>query len=725
MTRCLFLLLLPPLASAAEKPARSFTPPRRPAVPEIAHLKSAIRNPIDSFIFAKVCEKGLALSAEADRTTLLRRVTFDLTGFPPTSTEMDAFLKDSSPDAYEKVVERLLNSPAFGERMAGPWLDLVRYAESDGFKEDAHRPAAHRYRDWVIRAFNADLGYDHFVAWQLAGDELEPDNRDALTATGFLRLYPDEYNAANLEQRWQEILDDVTDVTGAAFLGLTVGCARCHDHKYDPTSQKDYFALQSFLAPMLPRDELPSTLDAAWEKASKPIRDEIDRLLAPLRADIRKRSLEKFRAEIQEAARTPPEKRTPYQEQIAALAEKQVKRAIRDALVKPPADIKKKLDELEAKLAAIPGRPHAAELVMAVSDVSRAAPPTHRLRGGNWKNPKEIIEPSFPEFLGRTPPDTHLPRDMNSTGRRSALARWLARPEHPLTARVVVNRLWQHHFGVGLVATSNDFGAAGDPSTHPELLDWLACELTGEPGTKVPGIGSPWSLKRIHRLIVTSATYRQSSRIDPQTEMHRKALAVDRDNKLLWHARRRRLEGEALRDAMLSLSGEVNRRMFGPSARPKLPEGLSKYAWKPDENEIDQNRRSIYVQARRNLRFPLFDVFDLPDMHNSCSRRSQTTTAPQALLLLNGELTRERTNRWAVELLRRHGDDLHALTAAAYRAAWSRPATGDEVRLGVDFIRKQADRFRSLNGGSKDTLAPAIADFCHAVVNSNEMLYVD
>jgi hypothetical protein len=352
---------------------------------------------------------------------------------------------------------------------------------------------------------------------------------------------------------------------------------------------------------------------------------------------------------------------------------------------------------------------------MAVSDVGRTARPPHRLRGGNWKNPKEIVEPAFPEFLGRTPLDTHLPRDMNSTGRRSALARWLTRPEHPLTSRVIVNRLWQHHFGVGLVATSNDFGAAGDLPTHPELLDWLAAELTEH----------DWSLKHVHRLMVLSAAYRQSSRTDPKNEAHRKALAVDRNNKLLWHSRRRRLEGEALRDATLLLSGEMNRRMFGTSARPKLPEGLSKYSWKADENEIDHHRRSIYVQARRNLRYPLFDVFDLPDMHNSCSRRIQTTTAPQALLLLNGELVRERSKRWGSELLRQHGDDLPALTAGAYLAAWCRSATDDEVRLGVDFIGKQAERLATPNCGRKDAIAGAVADFCQAVFNSNEMLYID
>ncbi len=714
MIRVVFLLpLFASLCLAADKPARSFGPPRRPPVPEVRGQRSEVRNAVDAFIVSRLEKEGLTLSAEADRLTLLRRVTFDLTGLPPTTGEIEAARNARQADWYEGVVERLLESPAFGERIAQPWLDLVRYAESDGFKEDAHRPAAHRYRDWVIRAFNADMGYDRFVAWQLAGDELAPGDRDALLATGFLRLYPDEYNAANLEQRWQEILDDVTDVTGSAFLGLTVGCARCHDHKYDPTTQRDYFSLQSFLVAMMPCDETSAAPSPEWERASRPTRDEIDRLLATFRADTRKRSLEKFRPEIQAAANTPADKRTPYQQQIAALAEKQVRRAESDGMQKLPAETRKKLKELEQKLAELPGRP-APEPVLAMRDVGRLAPPTHRLMGGNWKSPREEVQPAFPTFLGSASVDTSLPVPIESTGRRAALARWLTRPDHPLATRVIVNRLWQHHFGVGIVPTGNDFGVAGDPATHPELLDWLACELSS----------SGWSLKHLHRLMVTSAVYRQSSRVDPANEAHRKALAVDRDNKLLWHARRRRLEGETLRDTLLSLSGELNRAMYGPSARPKLPEGLSRYAWKPDEREADQHRRSVYVQARRNLRFPLFDAFDQPDMHNSCSRRMQTTTAPQALLLLNGELAVERSRKWSAELLRAHDDDLAGLVDHAYRDAWGRPASAGEVTLAIDFIRKQTERLRA-NGRAGNAHAAAVADFCHAVAVSNETMYVD
>jgi hypothetical protein len=305
--------------------------------------------------------------------------------------------------------------------------------------------------------------------------------------------------------------------------------------------------------------------------------------------------------------------------------------------------------------------------------------------------------------------------ELRGTGLRSALARWLTRPDHPLTARVMVNRLWQHHFGVGLVPTGSDLGTLGDPCSHPDLLSWLAVEF----------VEHGWSLKYLHRLMVTSEAYCQDSRVNPEDPAQRRALQEDPDNRLLWHARRRRLEGEAVRDALLALTGELNLRMFGPSARPRLPEGISKYAWKPDDRALDQNRRSVYVMARRNMRFPLFDAFDLPDMHNSCSRRVNTTTAPQALLLLNGDFTLERAHKLAAGLLARHGGDEAALVGAAYRTAWSRPATGDELRLGLKFLGSQTALYRGQAVPPADPRGSAVADLVHALLNTNEFLYVD
>jgi hypothetical protein len=698
-------------ADEQESGAWAYSVPHRPATPAV-RSNEEIANPIDAFVLGKLESNGLTLSRSADKLTLLRRLTFDLVGLPPTVSDQDAFLADNTPNAYEKVVDRLLASPHHGERWAQPWLDLVRYAETDGFKADDYRPSAHLYRDYVVRAFNADLPYDRMIRQQLAGDELEPDNPDALIATGFNRLWPDEYNAANLEQRRQEILDDVVEVTGAAFLGLTVGCARCHDHKFDPISQRDFYQLQAHFAPMRARDDILAVKPgeeqlyreqmAAWESLTREVRAQMSELSGSVREKGRAQALEKFRPEIQEAVRTPETQRTPYQQVIALMAESQLRQGAETAMSKMPADKKKRYEELSKELAAAGPKPTPpSPPILAVSDIRRGIPPTHLLAGGDWRKPRQEVQPGFLEVLRPAVADVKPTPRGDSTGRRAALALWLTQPNHPLTARVMVNRLWQQHFGVGIVATPSDFGIQGDPPTHPELLDWLAVEF----------VEHGWSLKHLHRLMVTSATYRQSSFVDPANP----ALKVDRENKLLWHARRQRLEGETLRDAMLAVSGELNPRPFGPSTRPKLPEKISNYAWKPDTRPEDQNRRSIYVFAKRNMRYPMFDAFDLPDMHNSCARRSKTTTAPQALLLLNGDFTLERAQHWC-DGLQPEGDE-PAFVAKAYRMAWGRSPSDEEITAGVRFLQHQ----RMLTKSPRD----AAVDFCHALLNANEFLYVD
>jgi hypothetical protein len=332
--------------------------------------------------------------------------------------------------------------------------------------------------------------------------------------------------------------------------------------------------------------------------------------------------------------------------------------------------------------------------------------------GGDWQKPKGIVQPHFPAFLGQVTPDLKSPKGTRSTGRRAALARWLTRPDHPLTARVIVNRLWQHHFGVGLVATPSDFGVQGATPSHPELLDWLAVEL----------IESAWNLKHLHRLMVTSEAYCQDSVERPGNRDS--ARAVDPENRLLWQARRRRLDGEALRDALLTAAGDLNRRMGGASARPILPADFTRYSWKPDPQPEDRNRRSVYVVARRNVREPLIDVFDLPDRFNSCACRPATTTAPQALALLNGSLTTVQAERWAADLQRRLTDDRTRL-ADAYRTAWGRPATSAELLLGERFLKAQAVRHGARGKGSGPARAAALADFCHTLFNTNEFLYID
>lgn len=720
---CLTLGLVLSLASLSQSspPPRLFQTPRRPALPLVRNT-AWIRSPVDSFILAKLEAKSLSPNRPADKLRLLRRVTFDLTGLPPSLEEQQAFLADSSPDAYEKVVSRLLASPHFGERQAQHWLDLVRYAESDGFNQDALRPHAYRYRDWVIQAFNDNLPYDQFVRWQLAGDELEPGNPHARIAVGFNRLWPDEYNAANLEQRRQEILDDNTDTTALVFLGLTFGCARCHDHKYDPISQKDYFRLQAFFASMQPRD-LPAadaetlahlaTQQQQWEIKTAPVRAEMDQLVGKKRQALRDDTLLRFNADIQLAVRTAPEKRTPYQWQIALMAEKQLERGASMVEKKLSSPEKKRYQDLLKKLDSL-GPPPSIPLAMTITDVGPVAPPTHRLIGGDWKKPASQVNPGFPDILGAGEVDTSLPPGVVSTGRRAALARWLTRSDHPLTARVLVNRLWQHLFGVGIVATSSDFGVQGTPPTHPELLDWLAVEL----------VESGWDLKHLFRLLVTSATYRQDSEIHVRHPEHARGLAVDPQNDLLWHARRRRLEGEAIRDSILAISGELTPRLFGPSARPALPASFGKSAWKPDEDLREQNRRSIYVLAKRNLRFPLFDAFDYPDMHNSCSRRLSTTTAPQALILLNSEWALGCARQWA-QKLRSHAEEGESLAGWAYQSVWGRPATPQEIALALRFIEQQSKLYRSEGSSEIESRERAFLDFCHALLNTNEFVYLD
>lgn len=772
-----------PAAADVEPFARGvwpFVPLTRPHPPA---ANAWCRNPIDAFVWQRLTAAGLQPNVQAEPAALLRRVTFDLTGLLPTPAEQADFLADSAPDAYERLVERLLASPRYGERQAQFWLDLVRYAETDGFKADGYRPLAYKYRDYVIAALNADLPYDRFLAQQLAGDELEPDNPWAIAATGFLRLYPDEYNAANLEQRRQEILDDITETVGLALLGLTVGCARCHDHKFDELPQEEYYQFQAFFSPLVERDDLWAGTPAAraeharqlaaWQQATAGLRAEIESLIGPAREAVRSDALAKFRAAIQAAVLTNDAHRTPYQQQIAAMAMKQVAARDSEAVGRLAEQDKARYEQLSRELASFDALlPPPQETFMAASDVGPEAPPTCVLAGGNWQQPLHLVEPGFPALLGGGSPQL-APRAGQTTGRRAALARWLARPDHPLTARVAVNRVWQQHLGVGLIPTPNDFGAQGEPATHPELLDWLASEL----------VESGWSLKHIHRLIVTSATYRQSSFVGAHPQAAQ-CLARDPDNRLLWRARRRRLEGEALRDCMLQCAGTLVCTIGGPSARPELPANVSpNYAWQPDADPASRNRRSIYVLAKRNLRYPLFEVFDQPDLHHSCPRRPVTTTAPQALYLLHSDLVRSQAACWAERLHAAHGADVRAMIDTAFRQAFCRLPEPGELSEIAAFVAARADAYRSAanqqllhearprsarapsppaaiaaDGTPPDpsaaaqasdageapapdsplqdappgstqpcdpALRAAVADLCHVLLNTNEFIYID
>ncbi|MBL8797142.1 MAG: DUF1549 domain-containing protein [Planctomycetia bacterium] len=731
------LLALASQLTADAPPAQwPFNRLTRPAVPTVGDTASVV-NAVDHFIRAPQEKAGIRPNPTADRATLLNRVTYDLTGLTPTAEEFEAFRNDSRSDAYERVVDRLLASPQFGERWAQHWLDLVRYAETDGFKLDHTRPDAWRYRDYVIRAFNSDLPYDRFLRQQLAGDELEPENPDARIATGFFRLHPEETNGANYKQIRQDILDDITDVFGSAVLGLTLGCARCHNHKFDPLKQKEYFQLQAYFAGILQRNDLPLVPTAekeqydrqlgAWQAATRGIRAEIDQLLRPVGTEVFQELVVTLDDESQDALKTPGEKRTPMQQQLALLAGKQIERRYARMYRRLPADRRARYDALQQQLATHDSlKPQPIPTAMGVCEVGPQPPATHQLANGNYLKPGPAVEPGTPaclevEAVRPTP-------SPSSSGRRAALAAWVCRPDHPLTSRVIVNRLWQQYFGKGIVATPNDFGFTGERATHPALLDYLATEL----------VRNRWQLKSIHRLIVTSATYQQDANPhDNPTEA--RAVQADPSNRLLWHARVRRRDAESIRDAMLQVAGRLNPRMGGVSALPELPPQVmeSRYAWYPDARAVDRNRRSVYVYARRNLPFPLFAAFDAPDRVNSCPTRSATITAPQALTLLNSEFTMNQARFLAGRLLSRHGGDLKAVIRQAYIDVFGRQVAADEVAFDEQYVQRAAELIAAedeldadlapdpLPEGPTAPLALAVVDFCHALLNSAEFLYVE
>jgi hypothetical protein len=681
----------------------AFQKPSRPAVPAVAD--AAVRTPVDAFLLARLEAAKLTFAAPADKRTLIRRVTFDLTGLPPTPAEIEAFLKDNSPDAYEKLVDRLLASPRFGERAALFWLDAVRYAESDGFKADDPRPNAWRYRDYIIASFNADKPYDRFVQEQLAGDELFPDDPQALIATGFLRHYPYEYNAVDVEKKRIDILDDMTDTTAAALLGLTLGCAKCHDHKTDPVTQEDYYRFQAFYAGFWPT-ETPvgdAAEYAAWEARTAEVRGKMTELEKPHREKEAARQRMRQQEIYAKLLDIPEGERTPWQKQIAAMVERQVYEGKVDWSKKMKGADKDQYDELAKTMAALSKtKPPAPPTAMTMTDVGPVAPPTKRLMRGNWNRPGNEVVPGFLSAIDDRDAEV-TPTPQGTTGRRSALAKWIASADNPLTARVAVNRVWQQLFGRGIVASASDFGATGDRPTHPELLDWLACELV-EPSKPIDG--NRWALKRIYRLIVLSTAYRQSGVADH-------GLKADPGNALLWRMPRKRLDGEAARDAMLAVAGRLNLKAGGPSVYPELPAELKKAAdkWPVTADPAERNRRSVYVAVKRNLRYPFFSLFDSPDRNEVCARRFVTTTAPQALTLLNDEMVLNLAKTFAARVTKEAGEDT---VGKAFELALGRPPDTEEREAARTFLARHAG-----------TRAEAVADLCHALLNLNEFLYVD
>jgi hypothetical protein len=595
--------------------------------------KSPASSTVDNFIQQKLQEKGLPPAPAADKVTLIRRATLDLIGLPPTPAEVDAFMKDTSPAAFRTVVERLLASPHYGERWGRHWLDVVRYADSDGYANDFERPNAWRYRDYVIRSFNRDKPYRQFILEQIAGDELKPGDPESLIATGFLRMGPWEQTGMSVAAVTRQLfLDDITHHSVTAFLGLTMGCAKCHDHKFDPLPTRDYYRLQAVFAgtefAKAPLPFQPWENHAGFEEGAARIQEMISRTKAKVEAQnerIRKAELKKYGVKtIQELP-----------EGVLAQALKQ-----RDDLT--PEDL--------ARSAAYSKRleiyNHALErfkpLAYAVADAKTSAPETFILVGGNLKAPGEKVTPgilSLPALKADPVPDT-------PSGRRLALARWIASESNPLTARVMVNRIWQHHFGEGIVGTPNNFGKMGKRPTHPELLDWLATYF----------VEHNWSVKEMHRVMMLSAAYRRSSKpVAPET-----LAKLDPENQMLSYFPPRRMEAEVLRDSMLTVSGELSPDAGGPGTFPEINEDLANQsriimgqaapAYQPSLTRRERNRRTIYTSQKRSIVNPVVEQFNGPNMDESCDRREASIVPTQVFALFNSKFANDTALAFAVRV---------------------------------------------------------------------------
>ncbi len=670
----------------------SFKKPVRPPVPAVKDT-AWVRNPIDAFILAKLEKEGLRPSPAADRRTLIRRASFDLLGLPPDPKEVDDFVNDKSPDAYEKLVDRYLNSPRYGERWGRYWLDLVRYADTSGFETDHFFPTAWRYRDYVIDSFNKDKPYTTFVQEQIAADEIWPDNLElegtlhlpaskqenvnrrigtSLYTVGSFPIeftyYGDQYRA-----EWQS---DAVDVTGAAFLGLTVGCARCHDHKFDPIRQRDYYSLAAFFAGSEEREiPLVSQFDILTYTRSMPLISQVEALkkLARQRGPRRGAAADGDDQNGDAAASTPAPASRATPETVADRAATM-----------------QKIGELFVRL---PDHFPTANVLAHQEKI----PDTHILVRGDFKNVGAKVEPAFPPVLNPGPP-LNEPKDILFVPqRRKALALWLTSPDQPLLGRVMVNRIWQGHFGEGIMRTPNDFGRQGDLPTHPELLDWLAVEFADR----------GWSIKQMHRMIMLSNTYRASSVGDPAS------IEKDPQNYLLSRMNRQRLDGDEIRDSVLAVAGTLNLKMGGmgiipPLSKEELQAARMPNLWPPNPDPSEYTRRTVYLQMKRSLTLPMLQTFDAPDTATSCPRRDVSTVAPQALTLMNGDFTLDQADKFAARLRKESGDNAQALVENAWHRAFGRLPSTEEQKLAVDYLQRNS-----------------LPRLCLLMFNMSEFVYVD
>jgi hypothetical protein len=737
--------------SDADRQFWSFRKPVRPAVPAVRD-GGRVRNPIDAFVLAALEPKGLGLAPEADRLTLLRRAYLDLVGLPPSPEEVAAFQADRAPDAYERLLDRLLASPAYGERQARHWLDLAGYADSEGILDaDYVRTAAWRYRDYVIRALNKDKPYDRFLQEQLAGDELadywtayrtqkelSPEVVECLTATGYLRCAsdtsrPDFVNIKNAPGYYYQTLDDTVKIVTSALLGLTVQCARCHSHKYDPIPQTDYYRMQAiFMSGYRPGQWIPQVqrhLFAATEGQEKEAKEQnarIDAAVLQLRKqgdELRRQFAERLfaerlaklpdpiRADVGAAVHLPAAKRNEVQRYLAGKFEKELRpdpATLLKVLPETYSEYRTRSQELTAAITAAEAKRPVLPEIRAFYDLPGEAK-THLLRRGDYLNPGPEVQPGALSVLQTAPPFAWTPPDKEArtSGRRLAFARWLTQTDHPLTARVFVNHLWRQHFGEGIVATPDNFGHTGSLPSHPELLDWLATEF----------VARGWSMKGLHRLIMTSSTYRQASVADAAVQTA--AATIDPENRLLWHQRLRRLEAEALRDAILSTAGTLNPQRYGPPV-PMVRQGDGEVVTPADASGL---RRSVYLQVRRSQPLTLLQAFDQPVMESNCTRRLTSTVASQALNLLNSDFVTRQAEAFAARVLRERPSEP---AAQAVLTAFGRPATEKERATLAAFVEAQTQRhLQTLPGQQGEARRRAVTDLCHVLLSANEFAYVD
>jgi mono/diheme cytochrome c family protein len=759
------------LVTAEDRDFWCFRPIRRPAVPQFA-ADDRVRTPIDALLLSALKPKRLGFSPEADRPTLIRRLSLDLLGLPPTREAVATFVADQSPDAYERLVETLLASPHYGERWGRHWLDTAGYADSEGFDaQDVPRPEAFRYRDYVIDALNGDKPFDQFVTEQLAGDELvlphkgdlSPEAIAKLAATGFLRMAADGTATSNGPAAANQNVADTIKIVSTTFLGLSVGCAQCHDHRYDPILQDDYYRLRAVFEPALnwknwrvPSQRLVSLYTQADRDRAAAVAKEVNQATAVLAEKERRYVAETIDRELAKLDRaeaktlravldTPAARRTAEQNRLLELHPSLNVSVGLLSQFNAVADADLQKDR--AKITAMRTRAPVEHFVRAVTEVPGEVPATFLFNRGEFSQPRQEEEPGDLTVCVNAGDTGNLPRreaGRVTTGRRLAYARRLMSGKHPLVGRVLVNRIWLHYFGRGLVATPADFGRMGERPTNPELLDWLADEFAQ----------SGWDLKRLQRLIVESTAYRQSSARTPDRD------AADPDNLLLSRMNVRRLDAEAVRDCVLAASGSLYDRMSGPPVPVREDEvgqvvvGIENKVGANDSGpEIpiggEEFRRSVYIEVRRSRPLALLRTFDLPVMETNCDRRVASTSAPQSLMLMNSGFALTQANRFARRLVREAGNDPRSQVARAFEIAFSRPATEAEIDDSLAFLGKQSTEVKThpaAKSPPKTTAArrssrrrnrmttPVIAvqpglqpltDFCQALISANEFLYSD